>query len=101
MRRDLDRAAALGKAGALDRAEPRLRAVPGRDPRQPEASRPLAIDRCDDAAVRSWLEAALEARKPDLDALLDLAVGLNRAGRYELSRRCAEAVPEHSGWLAL
>ena len=99
MRRDLERALALRRGGDLAGAESRLRRALEKDPRDPEALNLLglvAIDRCDYTAAFDWLSRALKARKPHIDALVNLSVAFNRTGQYALAQRSCVTVLSHA-----
>ncbi len=99
MRRDLERAFALRRSGDLPGAEISLRRVLAKDPRHPEALNLLglvAIDRCDYTAAFEWLSRALAARKPHIDALINLAVAFNRTGQYALAQRSCVTALSHA-----
>jgi Flp pilus assembly protein TadD len=66
----------------------------------------IALDRQDLALARRCFSDALDARRPYLDATINLAVALNRGGDHELARRCSETAlkinPRHPGaWINL
>jgi Flp pilus assembly protein TadD len=97
------------RAGDLDRAEAECRAALGIDP---TLHRPhnllglIALDRQDLPEARACFADALGARPTYLDAAINLAVALNRAGEHELALQCSESVlgmaPRHaSAWINL
>lgn len=51
----------------------------------------IALDAQDLESARACFAEALAARRPNLDATINLAVALNRGGDYEDSMRCSEA----------
>jgi len=99
VRRELERAVLLRRRGDVAGAESLLRRVLRRDPLEPDALNLMglnAIDARDYPAAIRWLKAALAARNPHLDALVNLAVVLNRTGQHELARRSCLAVLAHA-----
>jgi Flp pilus assembly protein TadD len=102
-------AQAYHRAGQGERAETECRVALRLDP---ALHRPhnllglIALDRQDLALARRCFSDALNARRPYLDATINLAVALNRSGDYELARRCSETAlkmkPRHPGaWINL
>jgi hypothetical protein len=83
----------LHKTGDLEGAEAECRLAlelgPGRD-RPHNLLGLIALDRQDLATAKACFGRALEARSPNLEATINLAVALNRNGEYEAAQRSSE-----------